>query len=380
MLGTRGIPAAYSGFETAVEHLAEQFSGRGHDVTVYCRPHMVDKVDEYVGARLVHLPTVQNKYLDTLAHTAICTAHMVTRRRPDVAIYFISGNAPVVPLARLGRVPTVFQIDGLDSQRAKWPKLAKRYLRFAERIAPEAATITVTDSESVAEAFEGAYGRRIVAIPYGAEVTDPGSAGWCRRLDLEPGRFVLFVGRLVPENNAHLVVQAHRDSECDWPLVIVGDAPYAQEYIASLKEMAGPDVRFPGYVFGDGYGELIHRAGIMCAPTEVGGTHPVIIEALAAGAPLIVSDHPPNLEAVGDAADAFPLADGAAGLARAIDVLAGDVRRRAELSRRAMERAASHFSWDRCAERYLALCELAVARARGRGRPQVSTGSSSASR
>lgn len=366
MLGTRGIPAAYSGFETAVEQLARRFSERGHEVVVYCRPHMVEQLDRHAGARLVHLPTVRNKYLDTLAHTAVCTGHMLLRDRPDVAIYFISGNAPVVPIAALGRVPTVFQIDGLDSQRAKWPTAAKHYLRAAERLAPEAATITVTDSEAVADAFERAYGRRVPAIAYGAEVADPGNAGWCEKLGLEPGRFVLFVGRLVPENNAHLLIEAHRVSGCDWPLVIVGDAPYAERYIDSLRQTAGPEVRFPGYVFGDGYGELIHRAGVMCAPTEVGGTHPVIVEALAAGAPLIVSDHPPNLETVGDAAEAFPLADGAAGLARTLGRLVGDVRHRAELSRRARARAVAHYSWERCAERYLNLCRLAIDRSRGR--------------
>jgi glycosyltransferase involved in cell wall biosynthesis len=379
MLGTRGIPAAYSGFETAVEHLAQRFSDRGHEVVVYCRPHMVEHAHRHAGARLVHLPTVRNKYLDTLAHTAVCTAHMLLHERPDVAVYFISGNAPVVPLAGAGGVPTVFQIDGLDSQRAKWPAPARAYLRFAERLAPEAATITVTDSEAVADAFEQSYGRRVPAIPYGAEVEDPGNAGWCAKLDVEPGRFVLFVGRLVPENNAHLLVEAHRASGCEWPLVIVGDAPYAQSYIDSLKRAAGPNVRFPGYVFGEGYGELIHRAGVMCAPTEVGGTHPVIVEALAAGAPLIVSDHPPNLETVGEAAEAFSLADGADGLARSLKSLIGDVRRRAELSRRATERAAERFSWDLCAERYLRLCELAISRSAGRSRPQPSTGSASAS-
>ena len=155
---------------------------------------------------------------------------------------------------------------------------------------------------------------------------DPGDAGWCRRLGVEPGRFVLFVGRLVPENNAHLLVAAHRAMRAGWPLVVVGDAPYAEDYIASLKGGAGPDVRFPGYVFGDGYRELVHRCGIMCVPTEVGGTHPVIVEGMAAGAALVVSDHPPNLEVVGDAAAVFPLDGGADALAAVLDALADDAR------------------------------------------------------
>ncbi|MGD9696609.1 MAG: glycosyltransferase [Thermoleophilia bacterium] len=366
LVGTRGIPAAYSGFETAVERLSERFTARGHEVTVYCRPHMTERRDSHAGARLVHLPTIRSKHLDTLAHTLVSTAHLATRLRPDVAIYFIAGNAPVVPLARLAGIPSILQIDGLDSERAKWSGPAQAYLRFAERIAPGAATLAVTDSEAVADAYERRFGRRILAIPYGAEVADPGDAGWCRKLGVEPGRFVLFVGRLVPENNAHLLVEAHRLLAPDWPLVVVGDAPYAADYIASLKASAGPGVRFPGYVFGDGYAELVRGCAVMCAPTEVGGTHPVIVEGLAAGAALLVSDHAPNREVVGDAAATFALEGGAAALAGELDALMRDPGRRAELGRRAAARARAHYSWDACADAYLSLCRSVLSR---RGRP-----------
>jgi len=168
----------------------------------------------------------------------------------------------------------------------------------------------VTDSESVADLYEQRFGRRLLAIPYGADLPDPGTTAALDDLGLEPGRYILFVGRLVPENNAHLLVQAYSELDTDWPLVIVGDAPYADDYIAALKDDADEGILFPGYVFGDGYAELVHNCGLMCAPTEVGGTHPVIVEAMAAGAPLVVSDHAPNLEVVGDAAGTFSLAPG----------------------------------------------------------------------
>ena len=143
-----------------------------------------------------------------------------------MALYFIAGNAPVVPLARLAGIPAVLQIDGLDSERAKWSGPREGVPAAGPSGSPpSAATIAVTDSEAVADAYERRNGRRIAWIPYGAEVPDPGDAGWCRRLGVEPGRFVLFVGRLVPENNAHLLVAAHRALRADWPLVVVGDAP-----------------------------------------------------------------------------------------------------------------------------------------------------------
>jgi glycosyltransferase involved in cell wall biosynthesis len=364
MAGTRGIPAAYSGFETAVEQLAPRFAERGHEVVVYCRRGAVERRERHAGARLVQLPTLRTKFLDTIAHTALSTAHLALRERPDVVIYFIAGNAPLVPFARLAGIPALLQIDGLDSERAKWPAAARAYLRAAERMSPAAATIAFTDSERVADDYEARYGRRIAAVPYGASMPDPGGNATCERLGVEPGRFVLFVGRLVPENNAHLLVAAHRLARSGWPLVVVGDAPYAERYIADLRAAAGPDVRMPGYVFGDGYRELVHRCGIMAVPTEAGGTHPVILEGLAAGAALVVSDHGPNLETVGDAAASFPLAGGAPALAAALDELAADAGRRAALGAAAAARAAERYGWDTCAERYLALCRSALERAR----------------
>jgi glycosyltransferase involved in cell wall biosynthesis len=363
LVGTRGIPAAYSGFETAVERLAERFAARGHEVTVYCRTHTSDGRANHAGARLVHLPTVRSKHLDTLAHTLVSTAHLATRERPDVAIYFIAGNALAVPLARLAGIPAILQIDGLDSERAKWSRLARAYLRLAERLAPAAASFAVTDSGAVAESYERRYGRRLAWIPYGAELADPGDAGWCARLGLEPGRFVLFVGRLVPENNAHLLVEAHARLPEDWPLVVVGDAPYAHDYIAGLRAAARPGVRFPGYVFGDGYAELVRRCGVMVVPTEVGGTHPVIVEGMAAGAAMLVSDHPPNLETTGGAAATFPLAGGSAALAERLGELLRDQDRRVELGARAAERA-RRYSWDAAADAYLRLCRLVLERRR----------------
>jgi glycosyltransferase involved in cell wall biosynthesis len=306
---------------------------------------------------LVHLPTIRNKYLDTLVHTAVSTAHMVMKERPDVAIYFIAGNAPVVPLARLSGIPSILQIDGMDSERAKWPSAAKKIVRQFEHMSAAAATIAVTDSESVADLCEQRFGRRLLAIPYGASLPDPGTTTELDRLGLTAGKYILFVGRLVPENNAHLLVGAYRDLDTDWPLVIVGDAPYSDDYIASLRASASGRILMPGYVFGHGYAELVNNCGVMCVPTEVGGTHPVIIEAMAAGAPLVVSDHAPNIEVVGDAAATFSLAAAPASLTQALAGLMTDPERRSGLGGMASARAKQHFGWDRCADRYLMLCD-----------------------
>lgn len=361
ILGTRGIPASYSGFETAAEQLAARLTERGHEVVVYCRPHVVDPaLSEWRGARLIHLPTVRNKYLDTFVHTFLSAVHAATIEKPDAALFFIAGNSPMCLITRGASIPTVINVDGLDSDRRKWPALAKRYLRMAERTAPRWADRTITDSHTVAEIFERRYHRRIGVVPYGVE--DPGYDGLqtLERIGLEPRKYILFVGRLEPENNPHLLVEAFSriDAEHarDMKLVIVGGAPYADEYIRQVMRSADPRVVFPGYVFGRGYWELQRHAYAFCAPTEVGGTHPVILEALAAGNCVLVNDHAPNVETVGDAGLYFSGEVGAADLAVQLELVLGDPELVEDYRARARERA-KRYSWDAVADEYEALLE-----------------------
>jgi len=355
ILGTRGIPAAYSGFETAVEQITARLTERGHTVTVYCRPHVVDPgIREWKGARLVHLPTVRNKYLDTFVHTLLSSIH-AARERPDVALFFIAGNSPLCLVTRLAGIPTVINVDGSDSDRRKWGRFAKFYLRAAERLAPRMATRAITDSHAVAGLYEQRYGREIGVVPYGAEVPEQHDSDVLERLGLEPGRYVLFVGRLEPENNPHMLVEAWSRiptaATRGMKLVVVGGAPYASEYINRVRRAADPRVIFPGYVFGPGYWELQRNAYLFCAPTEVGGTHPVILEALAAGNCVLVNDYRPNAETVGDAGVYFSGTDGVPSLARQLESLLADPERVAGYRERALQRA-ELYSWDAVAAAY----------------------------
>jgi glycosyltransferase involved in cell wall biosynthesis len=361
ILGTRGIPASYSGFETAAEQLAERLTDRGHEVVVYCRPHVVDRrIRTYKGARLVHLPTVRNKYLDTFAHTLLSALHSARTEKPDVALFFIAGNAPLCLVTRLAGIPTVINVDGLDSDRRKWPALAKRYLRFAERNSPRWADRAITDSHAVADVYEHRYAQRIGVVPYG--VTDPGftGTGTLDELGLEPRRYLLFVGRLEPENNPHILVEAFANipssQTAGMKLVVVGGAPYADEYIRGVMRDGDPRVIFPGYVFGRGYWELQRHAYAFVAPTEVGGTHPVILEALAAGNCVLVNDHPPNVETVGDAGLYFSGREGVPSLTHQLGRLLDDPEMVEQFRSRAQVRARS-YSWEAVTDEYERLLE-----------------------
>jgi glycosyltransferase involved in cell wall biosynthesis len=340
-----------------VEQIASRLTARGHRVTVYCRPHVVDPgIRTWKGARLVHLPTLRNKYLDTFVHTLLSALHAARRgRRPDVALFFIAGNSPLCLITRAAGIPTVINVDGLDSDRRKWNRFAKAYLRTAEKLSPRLATRAITDSHAVAQIYQSRHDREIGVIPYGAEQPGELRSDVLDQLGLEPRRYVLFVGRLEPENNPHLLVEAWAripsSKTRGMKLVVVGGAPYASDYISRVRRAADPRVIFPGYVFGPGYWQLQLNSYLFCAPTEVGGTHPVILESLAAGNCVLVNDWKPNAETVGDAGVYFSGSEGVPDLARQLERLLDEPETVEEYRARALDRA-ERYSWEAVASAY----------------------------
>src|SRR5713226_7030633 len=306
ILGTRGIPANYGGFETFAEHLSTRLAARGHDVTVYCRAHYVSPRElEFQGVKLKVLPTIRHKYFDTIVHTFLSALHAVPKRY-DAALICNAANAPFASILRLAGTPVALNVDGLEHKRKKWNSIARRYYLIAERFATILPTETVTDARVIQEYYLARYRAESTMIAYGAEVErrpDP----MVRRWRVEPNRYVLYVSRLEPENNAHLVIEAFKRVKTAHKLLIVGDAPYAREYIKDLKARARRDRRiiFTGFVFGRDYRALQQNAYFYVHATEVGGTHPALLEAMGFGNCVLTLAAPENIEAIGDAGIAY---------------------------------------------------------------------------
>ena len=306
ILGTRGIPANYGGFETFAEHLSTRLVARGHKVTVYCRAHYISpRQIEYQGVRLKVLSTIRHKYFDTVVHTFLSALHAAPRRY-DAVLICNAANAPFAPIIRLAGTPVVINVDGLEHKRKKWNSLARHYYLLAERLATILPTETVTDAKVIQDYYLARHRAKSTMIAYGAEVerrADP----LVRRWRVEPNRYVLYVSRLEPENNAHLVIEAFKRVRTAHKLLIVGDAPYAREYIKDLKMRARRDKRivFTGFVFGRDYRALQQNAYCYIHATEVGGTHPALLEAMGFGNCVLTLAAPENIEAIGDAAIAY---------------------------------------------------------------------------
>ena len=354
ILGTRGIPANYGGFETFAEELSSRLVNRGHEVTVYCRSHHTrSSRRRYRGVKLVVLPTIRHKYLDTVAHTFLSALHSLVKGY-DAALVCNAANAVFVPLVKLSGTPVAVNVDGLERQRKKWNKLGQWYYRFSERVACWVADALVSDAKVIQSYYLENYGKQSQFIPYGAPAEKALTLEALQRFDLRPGGYFLYVSRFEPENNAHLVIEAFRRIDCERKLVMVGDAPYSRDYISRLEEMADERVIFTGYVFGTGYRELMSHAFCYIHSTEVGGTHPALVEAMGMGNGVLVSDNPENREVAGDGAIFFSLSD-PEDLAQKMRLVLADPEQLDPLAERARRRARSTYDWEQVTDAYEAL-------------------------
>lgn len=354
LLGSRGIPASYGGYETLMEELAPRLVARGFEVTVYCRSHYTPKeLTHHLGARLVVLPTIRGKHLDTPVHTFLSCLH-AGREGYDAALMVNSANAMFLPL--LAGTPVALNVDGIEKRRAKWGAFGRAVYALSERLACFLPDALITDAEVIRSHYLARYGADSEVITYGVDPRPPKETGVLQRLGLLPRRYFLYVSRFEPENNPHRVAaayaQVHRDF--DVPLVMVGGAPYAQGFIASFTEGADPRILFPGPIYGEGYRELLANAFAYIHATEVGGTHPALVEAMGYGNCVLLHDTPENREVAGGAARRFdahrPLT-----LTAEIEWALSHPKGVALLRERAAERAAERFSWDSVADRYAAL-------------------------
>jgi glycosyltransferase involved in cell wall biosynthesis len=349
ILGIRGVPANYGGFETFAEQLGSRLAAAGHEVTVYGRDRYVSKgMTSYRGMRLVRLPAPRSKYLETVVHSLFAAVH-ASFRRYDIVYVCNSANVPAVILLRLAGKRVVLNVDGLEWQRTKWSRVGRAYYRLCAWLAARLPVHVVTDARVIQEHYEHAYGRKTSYFPYGADVETVPDGGMLAKHGLTPGRYVLYVSRLEPENNAHVVIDAYRDVATELPLVIVGDAPYAGDYIDRLHATDDDRVDFLGAVYGRGYAILQSNAAIYIQATEVGGTHPALVEAMGHGAAIVANDVPEHREALGEAGRYYA---GTAGLRDLLQALLDDPTAARRLGEAAQTRARERYSWDAIARDY----------------------------
>jgi glycosyltransferase involved in cell wall biosynthesis len=366
MMGTRGVPALYGGFETAVEEIGKRLVRRGYDVTVYCR-NPGQRITSYEGMRLVNAPALRHRLAETLSHTAASTAHAIAKDHPDVVLLLNAGNAPLLKPLALAGIPTAVHLDGLESKREKWRGAGAKYYRWAERAAVRWGQEVIADAQAIADHVQREYGRDCVIIPYGAEIIEPGGDRLAE-LALGPQGYHLVVARFEPENHVLEAVQAYRSSHETRPLVVVGSAPYSQWYVDRVREAAGSDprIRFTGGIYDQPLlDQLYANAVTYLHGHSVGGTNPSLLRAMGAGAPVLAYDVEFNREVT--AGNAFLWSD-AGELTLILDSIANheqDERLR-ELGGLSQERVREAYQWDDVTDRYEVLIRRLAASRKGR--------------
>ena len=310
LIGTRGVPAQYGGFETCVEEVGRRLVAAGHEVIVFCR---YDKrkgkptLTEHLGMKLVHLPIVKKRSAETLCHTALSVFHSALRGA-NAAIVFNAANAPLLPILRARRIPFATHVDGLEWKRAKWGPMGKRYYRLAEGLSVRWSDALIADSKGIEAYYRDEFGAPTARIAYGAPLADAG-ADRIDELDLKPGKYHLVVARFEPENHVLEIVDGYQRSEAAHPLVVVGSAPYADDYTARIREAAvkskngrkHKEVRLLGGVWDqDQLNQLYANALTYVHGHSVGGTNPSLLRAAGAGAFTLANDVQFNREVLGD--------------------------------------------------------------------------------
>jgi glycosyltransferase involved in cell wall biosynthesis len=348
MIGQKGIPATYGGIEKHVDEIARRLAQRGHDVTVYCRHHYTPAHAVVPGVHLSRRPSIRTKHLDAASHVAWCTLEAMARRFQIVHFHAL-GPALFSALPRLTGARTAVTVHGLDWQREKWGRLAAWALRQCEGPAARFPNRTIVVSRTLRDYFRTQHRRGATFIPNGTNLPAPRAPQKILSYGLTPGRYVLFVGRLVPEKGAHFLCEAFRDVPTDMKLALVGGLSFSQDYVQELRRYESDRIRLLDYVYGEPLEELWSNAYLVVQPSTMEGLSIALLEALSYGRCVLVSDIPENLEVASEVAVPFRSRD-VPDLRAKLEMLIRSPETVREYEARARTHILRHYSWDTVAE------------------------------
>jgi len=355
VLGIRGVPSTYSGYETFLTAMLPELAARGHDITTYVRGED-DGVAEWKGIKRRHLPSVESKAFETISHTAVGSVAARLSGEHDVLLCCNVACALFTWLPAHTGLPVVLNVDGIEWIRGKWGTFARRTFKVAARMAKFSATTLIADCEEMRSIYLREFGADSEVIPYCwpglNDDKDPSEiVRLVNDLDLKERGYNLIGGRLNPENNIARIARSYIETDNPLPLVVLGAANYDSPERRAIERLMRQDdrIRFLGHI-GDRstYGALVGCSSIYFHGHSVGGMNPGLVEALGCGARIAAFETPFNRETVGDAAYLFPNPDTAARDAmQAFDLIDEE-----ELRISAAKRAREDFSVERVANEY----------------------------
>jgi len=375
--GTRGVPANYGGFETFAEELGVRLVKRGHEITVFCRYYKgaedLQLAYDYKGISCINLRAFKHKYFETPLHTLLSFLHPKLSKI-DLVLLCNAANSPFSFLPRLLGIPVIINVDGIERERRKWNWMGKLWYRLGEFCSVLFASDLVSDANYIHDYYLKRYNRSSTVIRYGArhlskEAALEKSAGDFKSIQgahavrfhefgVEAGSYLLYVSRLEPENNADKVIlgfnELPKSVREKFPLLVVGDAPYADDFKLMIKSIACPEVKFLGYQFGESYEILQSGAYLYIQATEVGGTHPALVEAMGFSNAIVANAVPEHFEVIDGVAEFYNYND-IRDLTAKLLLLTTSENRVLELRSFAFQKAVREYSWEAICDQYEAL-------------------------
>ena len=356
MVGTRGLPPRYGGSETCVDELCKHLH-YNNDIIVFCRNHNINiqRLKEYNGAKLVHLPSINNKNLDTITHSFLSIFYILFNNTSDIIHFHGAGNSLLFPLLFLSKKKAIVTVDGADWERKKWSRIAKFFLKISAFFAVKFADIIVADSpvaENVYKKRFRRYKEKITYIPYGASIEKiEENKEILKKYNLRKDNYILFVGRLIPEKGVHYLIDAFKKVNTNLNLVIVGDNEYDKEYVRELKNRGDKRIIFTSYIFGNKFKTILKNCLFYVQPSEVEGTSPMLLTAMGYGKCVIVNGIPENISTIGEAGVFFEKND-VDDLKSKIELLLNNRSLVENYGKKALKRVMDNYSWDKIANNY----------------------------
>lgn len=366
MIGTRGVPAQYGGFETCVEEVGSRLADRGHEVLVYSRGVApADRLEEYLGMKIIHKPALHRRSLETLSHTGFSVVDTLGRN-VDAALVFNAANAPWLPLLRAARIPVATHMDGIEWRRGKWGTTGRRYYKGAEAMAVRCSDALIADASGISDYYWNNYGRDAVGIAYGAPKQVGSGQGKLAGLGLVAEQYHLLVARFEPENHVKMIVEGYVRSGARLPLVVVGSAPYSAKYVQNVHAAADSRVIFLGGVWDqEMLNQLYANALVYWHGHSVGGTNPSLLRAIGAGTATNAYDVSFNEEVLRRSGRYF---SNSADVCRLLELAEGDPLDCVDRGKLAYKESL-RYDWDEVARAYEQLCiDLAARKFSGQAR------------
>lgn len=354
IIGTRGIPASYSGFETSVQETSIRFVKKGFDTTVFCRKkHYNTYPDQYQGVKLIYLSSISSKHFDTLSNSFL-TLMFLLKKRFDYIILYGVGNSIFIPLLRLMRYPVISVVDGADWERKKWGVFAKFVLKISRIFAVKFSNNYVVDNELLVKEYEKRFNKKAVYIPYGANSSFINNEQYLAEFGLVKHKYIIFVGRFVKEKGIDFLISNYEKLSGDIKLVIVGDNSLDTDYVSLLKSTKDNRIVFPGFLYGEKYETLLHNALFYVSCSYLEGTSPSLLSAMAINGFALVSDLSENIEVLKSTCATFKVGDPIDFQNKMKYYLSNTdvIERERTLTRDVVRK---YYNWDRITEQYLNL-------------------------